>query len=101
MAVEGKPYGIKVNALMPAAFTRMSALTVDEEVGAWLKQNLPPALVAPLAVWLVHEDVPCTGEIFSGSGGRSARVLLAEVNDYQAKEHTLEELRDHFKEVIT
>ena len=100
LAAEGGPHGIKANVLMPAAFTRMTAQIEHEEFRSWLKRNFPPALVAPVAVWLVHEDVPCTGEIISSGGGRSARVFMAEVPGFHAKDHTLEEIRDHFEEVM-
>lgn len=41
-----------------------------------LKEHFPPERVAPLAAWLVHEDVPCSGEIVSVGGGRFARVFF-------------------------
>jgi NAD(P)-dependent dehydrogenase (short-subunit alcohol dehydrogenase family) len=100
LAAEGEPRGIKVNALMPAAFTRMTAQIEQEEFRSWLKRNFSPALVAPLAVFLVHEDVPCTGEIISSGGGRSARVFFAEVPGFTAKDHTLEEISENFNDVM-
>ncbi len=72
LAHEGVRYGIKVNVLAPMARTRMTAELLGP-VADWLD----PALVAPVAAWLVHEDCPVTGEIYSealyqrlsGSGG--------------------------------
>jgi NAD(P)-dependent dehydrogenase (short-subunit alcohol dehydrogenase family) len=101
LAAEGGPHGIKANALMPAAFTRMTEQIEYKEFRSWLKRNFPPALVAPLAVFLIHEDVPCTGEIISSGGGRSARVFFAEVPGFQAKDHTLEEIKENFEEVMS
>lgn len=40
-----------------------------------------------LEAWVVHEDMPCIGEIFSCGGGRSARVIMGEVRSFQAKIH--------------
>jgi NAD(P)-dependent dehydrogenase (short-subunit alcohol dehydrogenase family) len=100
LAAEGEQRNIKVNALMPAAFTRMTEQIEHEEFRLWLKRNFPPALVAPLAIFLVHEDVPCTGEIISSGGGRSARVFFAEVPGFQAKDHTMEEIQEHFGDIM-
>jgi NAD(P)-dependent dehydrogenase (short-subunit alcohol dehydrogenase family) len=100
LAAEGGLHGIKVNVLMPSAFTRMTGQIEHEEFRSWLKQNFPPVLVAPLAVFLVHEDVPCTGEIISSGGGRSARIFFAEVPGFRAREHTPEEIHEHFGDVM-
>jgi NAD(P)-dependent dehydrogenase (short-subunit alcohol dehydrogenase family) len=100
LAREGEPHGIKVNALMPAAFTRMTAQIESEDLKKWLQENFPPVLVSPLAAWLVHEDVPCTGEIFSSGGGRSGRVVFAQARGFQAKDNTPEEIREHFQEAF-
>jgi len=99
LAREGDAFNIKVNALMPTAFTRLTAQIENADLSNWLQDNFPPALVAPLVAWLVHEEVPCTGEIFSSGGGRSGRVVLAQARGFQAKDNTPEEIREHFQEV--
>jgi len=100
LAREGEEYNIKVNAVMPTAFTRMSAQIENADLSKWLQENFPPELVAPLAAWLVHEGVPCSGEIFSSGGGRSGRVVLAQARGFQTKDNTPEEIREHFHEVM-
>jgi hypothetical protein len=47
LAREGEPHGIKVNALMPAAFTRMTAQIESEDLKKWLQENFPPVFVTP------------------------------------------------------
>jgi NAD(P)-dependent dehydrogenase (short-subunit alcohol dehydrogenase family) len=76
LAFEGRKLGIKVNAIMPVAHTRLTAMLPDRALVEWLKEHFPPERVAPLAAWLVHEDVPCSGEILTVGGGRFARVFF-------------------------
>src|SRR3984957_466238 len=64
LAHEGAKYNIKANAIAPVARTRMT-----EELLGPLTEHLDPALVSPIAAWLVHEDCPVTGEIYSAAGG--------------------------------
>ena len=76
LAFEGRKLGIKVNAIMPVALTRLTALLPNPELVAWLRENFPPERVSPVAAWLVHEDAPCSGEVISAGGGRFARVFF-------------------------
>ena len=61
-----------------------------------LAPKLDPRLVAPVAAWLVHEDCPVTGEIYSVGGGRVARFFVGLTAGYVNPELTLEDVRDHF-----
>ncbi len=69
LAVAGAAVGIKVNAIAPAAATRMGG-DVDDPAMA-------PELVAPMVAYLAHEDCPVSGEIYTAGGGRFARLFLA------------------------
>jgi NAD(P)-dependent dehydrogenase (short-subunit alcohol dehydrogenase family) len=91
LAQEGVRYGIKVNVLAPIARTRMT-----EELLGPLAPKLDPRLVAPVAAWLVHEDCPVTGEIYSVGGGRVARFFVGLTAGYVNPELTLEDVRDQF-----
>ena len=78
LAIEGAEHGIKVNAVMPFAATRITDQTVPEgEFRSMFDHMFPPEKVAGVVAWLAHEDVPCTGEIFETGGGYVRRVLLA------------------------
>jgi NAD(P)-dependent dehydrogenase (short-subunit alcohol dehydrogenase family) len=90
LAVEGAPYGIRVNAVAPAAFTRMAAGAASPE-GA-------PELVAPMAAYLAHEECPVTGEIYLAGFGRFARVFLATTEGFApaSGEPTIEDVAQHW-----
>ena len=94
LAAEGAKANIKVNALAPIARTRMT-----EELLGGLAEKLDPKLVSPIVAWLVHEDCPVTGEIYSAAGGRIARFFIGLTEGYYSPELTLEDVRDHFAEI--
>ncbi|SKX16444.1 Putative short-chain dehydrogenase/reductase [Mycobacteroides abscessus subsp. massiliense] len=52
--------------------------------------------MAPVAAFLVSEDVPCSGISFSAGGGRFARVLLSETHGVTSTDLTIEEVRERF-----
>ena len=77
MAMEGADVGIRVNMLAPVASTRMTA---SGPTGARFAGNdmLSPDRVAALVAVLAHECCPATGEMFTASGARVARLFLGE-----------------------
>jgi hypothetical protein len=94
LAAEGAKYNIKVNALAPVARTRMT-----EDILGPLADKLDPALVSPIVAWLVHEDCPVTGEIYSAAGGRIARFFIGLTEGYYNEKLTLEDVRDNFDRI--
>lgn len=102
LAAEGAPAGITVNALMPAAATRLID-TVAEGRPAFkaFMDNFPAAAAAPLAVWLAHESTSVSGEIFSVAGGRAARVFIAEAAGVIPRSNTPEAWRDSAGALMT
>jgi NAD(P)-dependent dehydrogenase (short-subunit alcohol dehydrogenase family) len=105
VAVEGADLGIKVNALMPTAMTRMT----DNWFGPAMDQLLelspgtysaafPPERVAPAVALLAHEDVPCSGEVFAAGGGRMTRIVYAETEG--ARADTSEGFRDAWDQIF-
>jgi NAD(P)-dependent dehydrogenase (short-subunit alcohol dehydrogenase family) len=78
LTLEAGVGGPRVNAVMPAARTRMSTGTPGTDTEQLMAQFFDPAHVAAFVAWLMHADTGISGEIFSVGGGRAARVFLAE-----------------------
>ena len=79
LAHQGARLGIRVNAIAPAAATRITEETIaDPGVLALLRELQPPELVAPLAVVLMSDAWAVTGEIFLSGGAHAARAFIAE-----------------------
>jgi NAD(P)-dependent dehydrogenase (short-subunit alcohol dehydrogenase family) len=76
LATTGIPHGIRVNAIAPAAGTRMAGSAADES------GPMASDLVAPMAAYLAHESCPVTGEIYAAGAGRFARIVLAQTPGY-------------------
>ena len=87
-AEEGAFAGITVNAIMPAAYTRLTAQIPDPVLRDYLAAHFQPQRVAAFVVWLLTTGI--TGEIFSVGAGRAARVVLAEGPAALATEDTPE-----------
>jgi NAD(P)-dependent dehydrogenase (short-subunit alcohol dehydrogenase family) len=77
LARDGKRHGIKVNAIMPSAYSRLTAQS--PELGPLMQSDFPAQQVAPFVAALASAEVPVTGETFSVGGGRAASVVLATV----------------------
>lgn len=77
-AKELQRYGVRVNALAPAARTRMTLSTpglgeriaepTDGSFDPW-----DPANISPLVAWLMKEDCPATGQVYWSRGEKIAR----------------------------
>ena len=77
LALAGAAHGIKVNAIAPAAMTRMAGPAADEA-----DPSMSPQLVAPMVAYLAHEECPVSGEIYAAGAGRFARVFVATTLGY-------------------
>jgi NAD(P)-dependent dehydrogenase (short-subunit alcohol dehydrogenase family) len=100
LAQDHRNTGIKVNAIMPIAHTRMTAAIPHEPTVEWLEKWFAPEKVSPFVAYLCHESVPCTGETFTVGGGRAAHVVFKHTRGYFDLHATPELFRDHFDEVM-
>ena len=80
LATAGVAHGIAVNAIAPAAMTRMAG----SRAGADDAPEMAPELVAPMAAYLAHDSCRVTGEIYAAGGGRFARIFIASTDGYVA-----------------
>lgn len=92
---------MKVNAIMPIANSRMTAL-MGEAIDSIMQKDFPARAVAPVVGLLAHDDAPCNGEMFSVGGGGFARVFAGVSAGYRAtdKDWTIEDARAHFDEAF-
>jgi NAD(P)-dependent dehydrogenase (short-subunit alcohol dehydrogenase family) len=96
LAAEGAKYNIKVNAIAPIAWTRMTEELFPPEY----KDKLSVELVTPVVAWLAHETNEGTGETYSVGGGRIARVFVAEGPGYtQQGGLSVEDVRDNWQQI--
>lgn len=92
LAVEGAKNNIKANAIAPVAKSRMT-----EDLMGDLVDRFGPEYVSPLVAWLVHSDVPVSGEVYSVGAGHVARIFVAVTEGYtNTGDLTAEDIRDHF-----
>jgi NAD(P)-dependent dehydrogenase (short-subunit alcohol dehydrogenase family) len=101
LALEGAADNILVNVLMPIGYTRSAALNPNEDTRKWMEDNFGPQMCSPAAAWLVHDDVPCSGQIFTTGAGRTALISTMGIPGWSGgPDATIEGLRDHWSEVV-
>lgn len=108
LATEGAALGIKVNAVLPVAWTRMTASGFEQGYDAYFgpsgaapfREGFPPDPIAACVGLLAHELAPCTGEFFTAGGGRVARVVLGVVPGHHQDTPSMRGLLDHFGDVM-
>jgi NAD(P)-dependent dehydrogenase (short-subunit alcohol dehydrogenase family) len=94
LAIEGARRNIHVNAVAPAAATRMTESLLTAEAA----EALAPARVAPVVAWLAHPACETTGEVISAGGGRVARYFIGLTPGYLSRSLTVEDVRDHWEQ---
>jgi len=94
LAIEGRKYNIKANAIAPVALTRMT-----EEMFGAAGDALDPALVSPLVAYLASEACDVTGEIYSAAGGIISRFFIGLTPGYYNPNLTAEDIAAHWDEI--
>lgn len=87
LSLEGAPHGVKANALLPTAMSRMAAAMdpkLMEAAGAMyaslgdkLGNSADPSFVTPLVTYLCSEACDSSHGIYSATLGRYARVFVS------------------------
>ena len=95
LAVEGHKVGINVNAVAPAAATRMNAEMLGERAAL-----LPPDAIAPVVAFLAHRDCALSGQILSVGGGHVSAVLLSVTRGITDPQLSAEAVRDRLDEIF-
>ena len=76
-AIFGAPHDIRVNLLLPAAWSRLTALLPDSGFKTRLHRDFGADRISPLVGWLVSEACNVTGETFTAGAGGFSRVVYA------------------------
>jgi NAD(P)-dependent dehydrogenase (short-subunit alcohol dehydrogenase family) len=87
VAVEGAAHGVRCNAIVPAALTRLA-----EGLDTSAYPPMGPELAAPAAAWLAHESCPLSGEMLVTIAGRVARAFIAETPGVYRPSWTIEQV---------
>jgi NAD(P)-dependent dehydrogenase (short-subunit alcohol dehydrogenase family)/acyl dehydratase len=95
LAVEGASRGIRTNAVMPIAATRMSEGGMTPQ----MREALSPALVAPVVAYLASEECELNGEVLNAAGGSVSRFFLGLTPGWGASTLTAEDVAEHLTEI--
>lgn len=100
-ATRAQGKNVKVNAIMPIAASRMTAL-MGPEIHTLMETNFPARAVAPVVAMLAHDSAPCNGEMFTAGGGGYTRVFAGVTRGYRAtdKDWTPEDALAQFDTVM-
>ncbi|OLT37728.1 short-chain dehydrogenase [Actinomadura sp. CNU-125] len=102
LAVAGAAHGIKVNAVAPGAGTRMMDVAADAlppGTAEYMKEHMPPEMVAPVAAYLAHPACSLTGEVLNAAGGTVSRQVMMTTPGIHDPALTPETVADRIKEI--
>lgn len=99
LAVEGMKDNIFVNTVAPVALSRLTKTVASSSV----MDSMQPEHVAPLILWLCHEDCNVTGQLFECAGGWMARLRWQRAPGVMLRkenvEMTPEDVRDNWDKI--
>ena len=100
LALVGKDRGVRCNAILPTAYTRMTDSIPDPGFRAFMASKFTPERVAAVVALLAHESFPHSGELFLSGAGRLSRLFLGVTPGYFGQDPTAEEFAAHLDEVM-
>lgn len=109
LATEGLPLGIRVNAIAPRAFTRLSAsssdkvaevMSMSKETMDQINSSMPPDLCAPAAAFLAHESCTLNGEVLQAGMGGVSRIAVVVSKGIWRSPMTAEDIADNIDTIM-
>jgi len=101
LSIEGKKYNIQCNTIAPVAASRLTETVMPEDILKILK----PEYVAPLVLFLCHEDTKENGSLFEVGGGWVGKVRWQKSSGSLVKpvdrDMTPEDVRDKWSEITS
>ncbi|WP_276317269.1 SDR family NAD(P)-dependent oxidoreductase [Croceicoccus ponticola] len=76
-AIAGEEYVIRVNAIMPSAWTTLLDKHPDESFRNWMQQHFPPRMVAAATTFLASPQCDLNGQILIVGGGYVSRLCFS------------------------
>jgi len=105
IALEGEPYGILANSVLPFGFSRMVTETVPDPEYLRTSQflnSIKPELVVPLVAFLASKACGVTHHNYSACAGRFARAFVGLSEGWVAQRGTLpsaDDIAAHIDEI--
>ncbi|WP_109530318.1 MULTISPECIES: SDR family NAD(P)-dependent oxidoreductase [Nocardia] len=109
LATEAAGSGIRVNAVAPRAFTRMSDAQSAKIAGSrgltpemmdQINAAMPPDMVAPAAAFLAHENCELNGEVLRAGLGGVARIAIVASQGIYKTPLTAEDIAENLTEIM-
>jgi NAD(P)-dependent dehydrogenase (short-subunit alcohol dehydrogenase family) len=109
LATEATGTGIRVNAIAPRAFTRMSdsehdrlagLFGMDDDTMAMVNASMPPDMCSPTALFLAHERCTLNGEVIQVGMGGSARLGVLHAAGLTKDPMTPEDVAEHLDTIL-
>ena len=109
LATEGFAHGIRVNAIAPRAYTRMSAshsaklselMSMPTDVMEAINASMPPEMCSPAAAFLAHESCPINGEVLQVGMGTVARIAVVRAQGIAQAPLTAESIAENLDAIM-
>ncbi|RAV10355.1 short-chain dehydrogenase [Mycolicibacterium sp. GF69] len=109
LATEGATHGIRVNAIAPRAYTRMSASQgqqlaqlygMSEDTMAEINAGMPPELCAPAAAFLAHQSCSLNGEVLLTGMGGVSRLAVVRTQGIWKQSLTAEDIAENLDQIM-
>jgi len=101
LSLEGAKYNIACNTIAPTAFSRLTQDLLPSDA----EENLKPAFVMPLVLYLCHESCSDSGSLFEVAGGWMGKVRLEKSSGAMVRRPnapmTVEDVRDNWKDIVS